>query len=298
MSPPKLTGNAPVPDILHPVKVVLVKTLRHKLDLSAAHHVNSRLCKLLHLHKPLEGYSRLYGGAAPVAGAYVVSMRLHLNQIASCLQVCHNGFPGFIPIHTRILGVIRNNLGIIGHHIDYRQIMPSAHLKVVGVMGRCDLYNAGTKFHIHIAVCNHRDFSANQRQNHGLAHILLVAFILRVHCHCRITQQGLRTGGGKLQITAAVRKRIPQVPEEAVLLLKFHLCIGNGSVAVRAPVDDPFSPVDQTFFIIPDEHLPDSPVAALVHGKTLPLPVAGGAQLLELLYDSAAVLLLPCPGTL
>ena len=65
-----------------------------------------------------------------------------------------------------------------------------------------------------------------------------------------------------------------------------------------APVDNPLPPVDQPLLIEADEHLPHSAAAPLVQGKPLPLPVAGGAQLFQLLHNGAAVELLPLPGAL
>ena len=77
-----------------------------------------------------------------------------------------------------------------------------------------------------------------------------------------------------------------------------NLCIGNGGLADRAPVDDAGAFVDVAFLVQLYKYLKHCIGAALVHGKTLSVPVSGGAQLVQLLDDAGAVLLLPIPACL
>ena len=51
-------------------------------------------------------------------------------------------------------------------------------------------------------------------------------------------------------------------------------------MAVGAPVDDAVPTVNQALFIELHKHLLDGMAAALIHGKALLFPIAGGAQLL------------------
>ena len=88
------------------------------------------------------------------------------------------------------------------------------------------------------------------------------------------------------------------MPEMAVLLLVLHFRIGNGGLADRAPVDDAAALVDPALFVHLAENFRDGLIAALVHGETLAVPVAGRAQLLELVHDAAAVLFAPVPAFL
>ena len=53
MSPPKLTRDAPVTDVFQPILIDLCKAVWHKLDAAIFHRCNRRLCKALHLDKPL-----------------------------------------------------------------------------------------------------------------------------------------------------------------------------------------------------------------------------------------------------
>ena len=122
--------------------------------------------------------------------------------------------------------------------------------------------------------------------------------VLPVDGHSRIAQHGLRPGGCQLQRLAGFLDRIQQVPEMSVLGLVLHLGIGNRGIAVRAPVYHAVAAVDQALFIQVDEHFFDGPAAALIQCEALTVPVAGGAQLFQLLNNAAAVFLLPGPGAL
>ncbi len=106
---------------------------------------------------------------------------LDLDQKALGLQVSHDLLAAFIPLHPLIPSAVLVDGAILIHHIDDRKVVPQSHLKIIGVMGRGDLYHAGSKIHLHIAVRHNGDFSAHQRQNNRFAHQVLVSRILRVN---------------------------------------------------------------------------------------------------------------------
>src|SRR5437868_9012595 len=66
-------------------------------------------------------------------------------------------------------------------------------------------------------------------------------------------------------------------------------------MVLRAPVDDVFAAVDQSFIVQADEDLLDRGGEPLVHREPLALPVAGGPELAKLANDRASVLFLPLP---
>ena len=117
--------------------------------------------------------------------------------------------------------------------------MAQADLKVVGVVGRGDLHDTGALGHIGVLVADDGDFLVQQGQHHMAAVQMGVAGILAVDSHGGIAQHGLGAGGGQLQHLAGLLDRVEQMPEIAVLLLILHLSIGDGGVAVGAPVDHP-----------------------------------------------------------
>ncbi len=131
-----------------------------------------------------------------------------------------------------------------------------------------------------------------------------IALIVRIDCHRRIPQHGLRTGCGKLQklrftgCSVLLSQRILNMPQMSRLLLILHLRIGNGSIADRAPVDNLCPFIDPAFFMHLAEHFGHGLITALIHCKALSVPVTGGTHFFKLFDNPAAVLSSPVPGTL
>ena len=322
MTPPQLAADAPVTGVLHPVHIVLGKALGHKLDLALLHALDGRLCQRLHLDEPLLGDHRLNGGVAAVAGAHLVLQGLGLLQETALLQVGQNGLACFQCGHAGVLAAVQHmglvdgvlaggkqgiggslvgsagHVAVVGEHAHDGQVVTQTHLKVVGVVGGGDLHDTGALGHIGVLIADNGDLLVQQGQHHMAAVQMGVAGILTVDSHGGIAQHGLGAGGGQLQHLAGLLDRVQQMPETAVLLLVLHLGVGDGGVAVGAPVDHAVAAVDQPLVVQTHEHFLDSLRAALVHGKALALPVAAAAQLFQLADDAVAVLGLPCPCAL
>ncbi len=180
--------------------------------------------------------------------------------------------------------------------------MAFSHLKVIGVMGRRDLNHAGSEFPVHISISDNGNDPVHNGQHHAFPDEMAVPLILRVNGHSRIPQHGLRTGGGKGEklrgtgSTVLIHHRIFDMPQMPRLLLIFHFRVGNGCIAHRTPVDHAGSLVDIAFLVHLHKHIRHGPVAALIHGKSFPVPVAGGTQLLQLGNNAPAVFFFPVPG--
>ena len=71
--------------------------------------------------------------------------------------------------------------------------------------------------------------------------------------------------------------------------------VGERRPAAGAPVDDVSPAVDEPLPVEPDERFADRAGEPLVHREPLALPVARGAQALQLVQNRAAALLLPLP---
>ena len=127
---------------------------------------------------------------------------------------------------------------------------------------------------------------------------MLELLVLGVDRNARIAHHRFGTGGGDDDVTAAVRKRIADIPEVAGLIDILDLRVGQGGAAVRTPVDDAVALVDQALFIQLAECLAHGLGAALVHGEAAARPIAARAHLLLLLDDAVAVLFLPLPHAL
>ena len=164
MSPPELSGNTPVLDIISPVEICLVHSFRNQLDLTILYCLYSRFNQLIHLNEPLLFYQWLNRSLTTVMCAYIVAVILNLNEKSHLIQFFYDGFPCCITIHTCELTTIFINGSIIIHNVDDRQIMSLTYFKVVRVMGRCNLNNACTEFHIYVSIFYDRNLTIHNRK--------------------------------------------------------------------------------------------------------------------------------------
>ena len=275
VAPPELTGNAPVLDVLHPIIVDFIHAVRDEADLAVFHDIHRRFRKRLHFHEPLRRNARLDDCTAAITGADVVLDRLNLDEVAARIEILHDLLSRLQCRHARVFASVFVDDAAVVHDVDDRQLVAQADLKVVRVVRRRDLHNAGAEILLDIRIRDNRDFPIDERQDHRLANQRLIALVVRVHRHGGIAEHRLRTRCGQLNIARTIRKRIAQVPERAFLFLKLDLRIGNRGLAVRAPVDDALAAVDQPLVVQLLEHVVDSLVAALVHREAQAVPVAG-----------------------
>ena len=280
VSPPNLSGNTPVTDILQPVQIYLVKTFRNKLKLPGLNRIDCRFRQLFHLHKPLLLNQRLHRSLATVMGSHIVYMVFNPNQITLLFQIRHNRLSCLIAVHTCILATQFINGSIIIHNIDFRQIVTLSDFKVIRVMSRCNLNGSGSKFLIHIAVRNNRNLLIYQRKQHHLPHYVPVSLIIRVYGNRCIPKHGFRTGGRNLKKLIRSYNRIPDMPEMPCLLLMLHLCVRKTGLTYRTPVDNAWSLVNIPFFVQFYKYFFYRFRAALIHGEAFSVPVTGRSQLL------------------
>ena len=164
--------------------------------------------------------------------------------------------------------------------------MTFSYFKVIRVMCRSDLYNAGTKFHIYIGIRNDRNLTVYNRQQNLSANQMLITLVGRVNCNRTVAQHGFRTGGRKFQkfcrayLSIFIDQRIFDMPEMTSLLFVYNLCIRNRSFADRTPVADSVSFINPAFFVHAAEYFRNSLITAFVHRETESVPVTGGSQLL------------------
>ena len=123
VSPPKLTGNTPVLDIVGPVKIGLLHSFRNQLDFAFLYCLDSGLDQFIHFYKPLLLYKRLYGCLAAVMGSYVMNMVFNLNKKSHFIQFFNNGISCGITIHACKLAAVFVNCRIIVHDVDKRKVI-------------------------------------------------------------------------------------------------------------------------------------------------------------------------------
>ena len=304
VTPPELSGNTPVSDIVCPVEVGLFHSLRDQLDVPVLYSFYCGLDQFIHPDKPLLLDHGLDGCLTSVMGTYIMSIIFNPYKESHLIQFLYNGLSCCITVHTAELAAVFIDGGIIIQNIDLRQIVTLSNLKVIRVMGRCDLNYTGTKLSVNISICNDRDLSVDNREHQLLSNDILISVIIGMDCYCSITKHGLRSCSRKLKESCGaygsviLDQRVLDMPEMACLLFIFYLGIRNGGITYRTPVDDPAALVDPAFFVHLAEYFGNCLIAALVHGKTLSVPVTGGAKLFQLFNDPSAVLSLPLPGSL
>ncbi len=211
---------------------------------------------------------------------------LHFNQSAFRLKILNDLFAAFIAVHTAVFAPALGNMAVIRHNIYDLQIMTEADFIVIRIMRGCDLYNAGAELNVHIIIGNNRNLSVHDRQNQRFADDILIAVIIWIYGNRRIAEHGLRPCGGKLNIAAAIFKRITQMPEMACLILVLHFRVRNRGFAVRAPVYHSFALIDQTFIVEIYKDFLNGFGTAFVHRETFPVPITGRAHFFKLFYDS------------
>ena len=269
MTPPKLTGDTPVVDVFHPVDVDLAEAFGYELHRSVANHLKGRLGERLHFDEPLIGGQRLYRRAATVARANVVLVGNGLDEIAFGFQVRNQGFAAGIAIHTFVFARVGVHGSVVVHDLDLFEVIALTHEEVVGVMGGCDLHTARSEADLYVLVGNDGDLAVDDGKDQGLADEVLGCLVVGVDRHGGISEHGFGTGSSHFHEAILALDGILDMPEMTVLLRIFHLCVRQGGNAVRTPVDDAVSAVDQALVVEIDEYLADGAGAALVHGKAL-----------------------------
>ena len=125
----------------------------------------------------------------------------------------------------------------------------------------------------------------------------------RVDADGGVSHNGLRTGCGDYQIVVGrialtVRDIVLQVVEMTFGVAVDDLVIRDCCEGNRIPVDHPHSPVDHSLLVEMAECGDYGIRESRLHSEAGAVPVAGCAELAELLENDASVLLLPFPGIL
>ena len=298
MTPPQLTADTPVMQILHPVQIHLIETLRYKAEVAVLQSIDSGSSQFVHGYKPLGFYHGLDGAVAAIVGTNVMNVVFDLGQEAPLLQILNDLFTSLVAVHAFIFAAEFVHVTIVGQNADHFQIVTLTNFEVVGVMSGGDLNSTGSEVFFYIRISYYGNLAVYQRQDQHLADLVCVAGIAGMYSYSGIAQHSLGTGGSYFNIAAAVSIGIAQMPEMASLLLMQSLGVGNRSLALGAPVNDAFAFVDQALVVQTNEYFLYSLGQTFVHGEAGTIPVAGCADLLQLADDTLMVSLFPLPGFL
>ena len=220
---------------------------------------------------------------------------LDLDKVALLFQIGNNLLARFIAVESLIFSAEFIDNALVIQHADDLQIVTQTDFKVVRIMRRCHLDATGTEVHFSVIIGNDGNFFIHKRQNHILADDIPVALIVRIDANAAVTEHRLRTGRSDDNLSRSVCQGITDMPQMTGLIHILNLRVGQCRYAMRTPVDNTASFINQPLFIQVDKHFTNRRRAALVHRKTGALPVTGSAELLLLLDNAVAVLALPVP---
>src|SRR5436189_3237502 len=177
MAPPQLTRDTPVVDVVHPLEVPFLKTVRDKLDPATLDSFDCRFRQRRNVQEPLDGDLRLDDRRTPIALADAVLIVFNLGQIAVRLQLFKQLLPAGKTIHARVRARLRGHLPIVVDDTYPGKRVTEARLIVVRIMGGSDLYDARSKRSVDKGVRNDRKFAMEHGQNDALPHQVTVAFV-------------------------------------------------------------------------------------------------------------------------
>ena len=269
-------------------------------DLAGVDGVERRPLELVDGHKPLLGQPRLQGGVATVAVHNGVVEVLDVIEQVVLLEPLDDGLAALLAGHAGELAIALNDHRVLIENVDLRQVVSLTHGVIVGVVGRGDLNEAGTKVGVDVPILKNGDLSVDDRELDGLTHKGGLLGVLRGDGNARVAEHGLGARGGDDNVVLAVDRlgqRVAQVPQVALLVLVLGLVVRDSGGAVGAPVDDALAAIDQAVVVPVAEDLAHGLGVVLVHGKALVIEVDGAAHALDLLDDDAAVLVGPIPAS-
>ena len=123
------------------------------------------------------------------------------------------------------------------HYAYLRKTVALSDLIIIRIVGRRDLDASRAELHVCMFVPDHRYLFIEERKYNIFTDQVLISVIFRVYRHSSISKHGLRPCGSHLKEPALFScHRISDMPEEAVLILMYYLCVRNRGLAYRTPV--------------------------------------------------------------
>ena len=314
MTPPELTADTPVLDVLQPVAIGVLILLRVELDVVVHYWREGDVSKVLHLEEPLCRELWLDWHIGTLREAHLIIIVLNLLHQSGVLKVDGNLLAHVHAVHTYIETCCLADGTIVVEDIDGLQTMLQTEGVVVDIVSWSHLQATGTELDIYVCILDDRNLAVYERYDHVLALQPGILLILRVDTHGRVAHDGFRTGGCYHCIVALLilvhhvllvhllavllYYIILQMVELRVLILVDNLLVRERSLGLRVPVDHAHATIDESLLVEVAEYVDNGTRAGLVHGEGSAVPVAAGTELAELLEDDAAVLVSPVPSVL
>ena len=200
-------------------------------------------------------------------------------------------------VHSVEFGSGVGNLAGLVHDGGHRQVVPQAHLEVVGIVSRRDLHSAGSELGVDVVVRDDRDLTPGERMIESGADEVLVALVLGMDRHCGITEHRLDASGRDDDVRLVVVERaVAQGNQLTLDVLELHLDVGDRGLQHRRPVHETLGAVDQTLVEHALEDGLNGAREALVHRETIATPVDTVTDAPHLAPDGSTRFALPVPN--
>ena len=157
MSPPQLTADTPVLDVLHPVAVGVLELRRVQADLVIHHRIEGGLSESLHLEEPLHRELGFDGDERTLGVTYLIRVSLDLLHQACSLEVEFDLLTYVKAIHTSVSSPVFVERTIVMEDIDGLQLVLLSEHIVIDVVRRGDLQTACTELDIDVLVFDDGD---------------------------------------------------------------------------------------------------------------------------------------------
>ena len=257
VTPPQLARQRPIADVAHPVEIFFATVVGDNLEVAALHGGDGRLRQRLHLAEPLGGSARLHNGAAAFADSNRVGVVANFLEQVERLQILDDFFSRREAFHSGVGAGGSTHVAVVGHHIDFGEMVPASDLEVVRIVRGGDFYGAGAELAVHHFVGDDGNFAIHKRHDGACPDQFLVAFILGMHRDGGVAEHGFRARGSHDQIFFAPGDRVANVPEVPGAFFVDHFQVAQHGQADGAPVGHAFVAVDQPLVVQAHEDFAD-----------------------------------------
>ena len=196
VSPPELTRDAPVVDVVHPVEIHLAIVVGDDGDLVGFDGGDRLFGERLDFDEPLRREARLDDSSGAIALSERDGVVLRSDEEALRGEVFDHASTRCETIKAGIGAGIRVHLVVFVNDFDLRKVVAQSGFEVVGIVRWRDFDGTSTELGLCKIVSDDRDFPIHQREQDFLAMQVRIALIFRIHGNGSIAEHGFRARGG------------------------------------------------------------------------------------------------------
>ena len=186
VSPPKLTADVPVFDVFHPVAVGVFVFFGVKFHRVVFHVVKRRFCQVAHFQEPLHRKFGLDRHIGTFGITHFVGVIFDFFHESGFFQVFHYFPANLKTIHSGIHRSVLVERAVFIENIDGWQVVFFAQYVVVHIVRRSNFQASRSKFHIHVLIFNHRNYTVDKRNNHSFTFQMCRFRVFRMNTHSRV----------------------------------------------------------------------------------------------------------------